>query len=78
MADLGFESLGLAPDIASGGLIVLAFREVEQLDSVRNGLGRAVEVGDLRRQARALAPELLRPLGLAPDRGILELARDFL
>jgi hypothetical protein len=37
-----------------------------------------VHVGEFGGEVRALAAEFLGPLGLAPDRGILELARDFL
>ena len=38
----------------------------------------AIELLQLLRQPGALAPQLLRTLGIAPDVGRLELERDFL
>jgi hypothetical protein len=77
-AHVRFESSGLALDIARGGLIVLELCELEQRSSVAQLRADAIELLELRGQPRALASELLRPSAVAPYRGFLELAADFL
>ena len=78
-AHLALERAGIALDVARGGLIVLALGQLEQLARIVDGLGDAIELLDLCAvKARALAPELLRALGLDHSVGILQLAADLL
>ena len=53
---LGFQRLSFALDVVRGGLVVFAFRKIEQLGGVRDALAGTIEIGGLRRQARTLAP----------------------
>jgi hypothetical protein len=68
----GFECVGIALDIVRRGFIILAFGELEQLGRVADGGVRAVQFLELRRQPRALFPELLGTLGRTPDSGVFE------
>jgi hypothetical protein len=54
-AYVGLERLGFGLDVARGSLVVLAFRQLQQLGSVRDALGCAVDFLDSGSQARALA-----------------------
>jgi len=78
MAHLAFELLCVALDVARRTLIALAGSELEQLAGITDALGGAVDLGDLRAQAGAFAPELLRARGIGPHRCILQLAGHFL
>jgi hypothetical protein len=75
--DLRLQLVDVGDDRIGGALVVLGGRELEQIARFgerrferRDGADDLVELG-------ALAPELLRVLRLVPDRGILELPRDF-
>jgi hypothetical protein len=76
--DFAFEGRRVALDVARRGFVVLAFRQLQQLFGAGDAPGSAVELGELGAQARAFAAELLRLVGLVPDRGVFELATDFL
>lgn len=75
---LSFQRLRLALDIERNRRIILAFRELEQLRGIGDPFAGAVEIVDFVVQPGALAPELLRPLGLRPDFGVFELTADLL
>jgi hypothetical protein len=72
-ADLALEALGILLDVAGGGLVALALGELEQLRRVVDARRGAIDVRDLGGEARALLAELLRPVRLRPDGGVLEL-----
>jgi hypothetical protein len=74
----GFERARVALDVARRGLIVLALRQLEQLRGIADGGVGAIELLDLIRQARALAPELLGAPGRAPDSRLFQFAAYFL
>jgi hypothetical protein len=76
-AHAGFERARIAFDIARGGLVVLAFGQLEQLRRIADRVVGAVELVEFRAQARTLAPELLGALGCAPDRRVFEFAAYF-
>lgn len=71
--DIGFEALCVVVDIARGGLIALALRELEKLRRVRYALGSALNLARLGRQPRPLTSQLLRPFGFRPNGRILQL-----
>jgi hypothetical protein len=71
-----FESLRIAIDVASSGLVILAFRELEEFCGVRNPFGRAVELDSVGGQPRPFASQLLGTLRLRPDGRVLQLASD--
>ncbi len=71
---LGLEFRALALEVARRGLVVLGFGQFEQLERGPYRIARPVHLGELGAQARALAAELLGPLGLVPDRRVFELA----
>ena len=77
MPHLGLEALRVALDVARGGLIPLGLGEREELGSLADALRGAIDLPDVARQPRALAPELLRPGRVRPDGGILQLACHF-
>ena len=52
-------------------LVALGLGQLEQLSSVVDRLGGAIDLPDLRRQASALAPELLRTRRVRPDSRVL-------
>jgi hypothetical protein len=72
-ANLALEPLRVPPDVPGGRLIVLALRELQELRRIGDALGGAIDVGDIRGEARPLLPELLRALRLRPDGRVLEL-----
>jgi len=74
----GLEALRVALDVARGALIAFGFGQFQQLGGLDDALGGALDLADLARQAGAFTPELLRPRGVRPDGGILQLARNFL
>jgi len=76
LAYLGFQPTGIALDLPSGRFIALELGELEQLRGIAQPAARAIELLELRGQTRALAPELLGTLGVAPDGRILQLAID--
>jgi hypothetical protein len=75
--DLALDTLEIALDGFRRVLVLLRFREVEQLARVRQAFAKLVERADDRLEPGALASELLRALGVVPDRGVLELPQDF-
>ncbi len=77
LAHFGFQSLRVALDIARGGLVALGLRRVPSSSaaSAMPWVVRSMSPSS-RGQARALASQLLRPLGILPDRRILELPAD--
>ncbi len=74
MPHIGLETLRVALDVPRGGLIALGLGEREELGSLADALAGAVDLPDVARQPGALTPELLRPGGVRPDGGILQLA----
>jgi hypothetical protein len=76
IAHATFEARGIALDVLRSGLVLLAFGELEELGSIGDGRGRAIELGELGAQLGALAPQLLRLVRLLPDRRIFQLAAD--
>src|SRR4029077_15641325 len=74
----GLEALRVALDVARGALIALGLGQFEELGSLADALGGAVDLADVARQASAFTSELLRARGFRPDGGILQLARNFL
>jgi hypothetical protein len=73
-----FDALRVTLDVGRGGCVVLALGKLEQLAGIGNGLGGAVDLIQLGGELRALAPQLLRLLGLLPDGGVFQLPIDFL
>jgi len=74
----GLELGGVAFDVARGGFIVLAFRQIEQLRGIADrGVG-AIEFANLACQARTLTAQLLGALGSAPDGRVFQFAAYFL
>jgi len=78
LAHRGLESARFAFDVARGGLVVLGLGELEELRGIRDRVRRAIEFPDVGGETGALLAEQLRALGIAPDRGVLELAVYFL
>jgi hypothetical protein len=78
IAHASLDGLGVALYVCSGGGVVLALCEIEQLSGVGDGLGCAVELGQLGGELGALAPQLLRLVGFLPDRRVFQLPIDFL
>jgi hypothetical protein len=77
-AHAAFEAYGLALDVRRGALVVFALGELQKLGRIRDGFGGAVELLELGCEFGALAPELLRFVGLLPDGRVFELAIDLL
>jgi hypothetical protein len=77
-AHIRLERPDVTLDGAGGGFIALQLGELEQLRGIAQRRADAVELLELGGQARTLAPQLLGPRGVAPDRRVLELAADFL
>ena len=75
---LGLEALRVALDVARGALLALRLGQFEELGSLADALGGAVDLADVARQASSFTPELLRARRVRPDGGILQLARNFL
>jgi hypothetical protein len=75
-SDVHFEAFGVLLQVARCAFVVFAFRELEQLARIIDGLGRAVDLLEIRRQARTFFAQLLGTLGLRPDGRLLELAID--
>jgi hypothetical protein len=69
-----FERLGVVLDGTRGSFVVLALGQLEQLCGVSNSLARPIYLVYCRREACALTSELLSPLLIGPDAGLLELA----
>jgi hypothetical protein len=73
-----FEPWQLAIEFLDRGFVVFRFGQLQQLTRIADAVQRRIEFADLPRELRALAAQGLRLVGLAPDRGLLELARNFL
>ena len=69
-----FEVIRVLLDCGSGGFVVLALGEVEQLGRIGNGVGSAIQLFELRGELGAFAAELPGFLGVLPDSGIFQLA----
>jgi hypothetical protein len=76
IAHAALEPHGIALDILSSGFVLFAFSQLEELGSIRDRLRCAIELSELGAQLGALAPELLRLVGLLPDRGVFQLTVD--
>jgi hypothetical protein len=76
LAYLGLQPFGIALDLTSGGFVALELGELEQLRGIAQPAACAIELLELRGQARALAAEFLGALGIAPDGRIFQLAID--
>jgi len=75
LAHPAFEAHGVLLDLGGHGFVVLALCEIEQLLGVCDGLGRAVQLFQLRGQLGALAAELAGLVRVLPDGRIFQLAR---
>jgi hypothetical protein len=78
VAHVGFEPLRVALDVARRGFIVLGLGELQQLGGLGEALGGAIDLTDVAREARTLAPEFLRARRIRPYARLLQLARYFL
>jgi hypothetical protein len=74
LAHAGFQARGVTLDVLRGALVVLAFRELQELCGIGDGLGGAVELFELGGELRALAAELTGLVGVLPDGRIFQLA----
>ena len=75
-ADLGIEALHVLGHGPGGVLVPVRGGELEQLGRIgKAGVGSIDDVDDAL-EADPLAPEGLRPLRVAPDRGVFQLAPD--
>jgi hypothetical protein len=70
------ESAGVALNIARRGFIIFELGEFEQCARIADSGVGAVELLDLRTQARAFAAELLGAIVRAPNCRVLKLATD--
>jgi len=73
---VGFETLRVCIDVARGGLVVLALRELEKLRGVCYAFGGAVNLAGVGGQLRPFAPEFLRTFWFRPDSRVFELTAD--
>jgi hypothetical protein len=71
--DISFEALRVTIDIARGGFVTLALRELEKLRCVRYALGGALDLAGVGRQPRPLTSQLLRAFGFGPNGRIFQL-----
>jgi hypothetical protein len=78
LLDLARQRLHVGLEGSEGLLVVLGRGEFQQLGVVAERTLEAVQRVDDRRQRGALAPELLRALGVVPDLGFAQLELDFL
>ena len=76
--DLARQRLHVGLEGSEGLYVVLGRGHFQQLGAVAEGTLEAVQRLDDRRQRGALAPELLRALGVVPDAGLAQLQLDFL
>jgi len=74
-ANVGLEPLGVIVDIARGGFVALAFRQLEKLRRIGDSLSGAFDLACIGRQTCPFATELLGALRLGPYGGIFQLAR---
>jgi hypothetical protein len=74
--DLRGEPIDIARHRREAGLVAHFCGELGELVRVAQALRRAIDGADGLLEARTLAAELLRALGLVPDGGVLELAAD--
>jgi hypothetical protein len=72
-----FELAGVALDVTRGRLVVLTFGQFQQFCRIADCRIGAVQVFDLPSEARALAAELLGPIGRSPDARIFEFSGYF-
>ena len=72
-----FEAVGILLDVGGGGLVVLAFGELEELRGIGDGIRGAVDLLELSGKLGALAAELAGLIGVLPDGGVFQLADYF-
>ena len=77
LAHAGFEPIGILLDFGGGGFVVLAFCELEQLGSVGDSLGGAVDFLELGGELGAFAAQLSCFIRVLPDSGVFQLAGYF-
>jgi hypothetical protein len=77
LAHAGFEPVGVLLDFGGSGFVVLAFGELEQLGSVGDAFGGAVDFLELGGELGAFAAELAGLVGVLPDGGVFQLAGYF-
>ncbi len=77
LAHAGFEAVGVLLDVGGGGLVVLAFGELEQLGGVGDAFGGAVDLFELSGKLGAFAAELACSIGVLPDGRVFQLAGYF-
>jgi hypothetical protein len=77
-AHIRLECPDVALDRTGSRFVVFQLGEFEQLRGIAQCVADAVELLQLSGQARTLAPQLLGPRGVAPDRRVFEFAADFL
>jgi hypothetical protein len=76
-ADRALVALDLLGDRVDRGRVTLLHRHPEQVAGVGDALGELIDGADDALELRPLAAQRLRPLGLAPDLRVLELAQYF-
>jgi hypothetical protein len=69
-----FELARVVFDVARRGFVVLALGELEKFGGIADALGGPVDLPDVGGESRPLPSQLLRPLLVRPDRGVLQLA----
>jgi hypothetical protein len=74
LAHAAFEVHRVTLDVFRGALVVLALGELEQLRGIGDGLGRAIQLLELRGELGTLAAELTCLVGVLPDGRIFQLA----
>ena len=76
--DVGFQSLRVLVDVLGGGLVALAFGQLQELAGIRDTLGGALDLAGVGGQPGTLTAQLLRLFRLGPYGWVFQLARDFL
>jgi hypothetical protein len=76
-ADRALVTLHLGRDRIDRGGVALLHRHGEQVAGVGDALGELIDGADDALELRPLTAQGLRPLGLAPDLRVLELAQYF-
>jgi hypothetical protein len=76
--DVLVQAVRIRLDLPDGAEVALARGELQQLAGIGDGARQPIEAADDVFQFGALPAKFLRPLGLVPDAGLLQFARDFL
>jgi hypothetical protein len=77
LAHAGFEPIGVLLNFGGGGFVVLALGELEQLGSVGDPLGGAVDFLELGGELGAFAAQLPCFVRVLPDGRVFQLAAYF-